>query len=240
MARWCAAIAAGRSIRVACFMTTVLPNPRPGCYSRRFPPPPDSAWESLKIGFTTLRGMGGCNDLIFRCGRLAGCGAGPVIQRERAPRRSLLPWVERTRPDVLMNASLHTRFGASALLPRSPTSPLATLTPCSGHGAFWTLTPLLLSSYYPRHRWVVALVWTALVQTSVRDFLEHMHYSIDMLLAVVVTSAVWGWSRFVYPESSPLPKRPPGAPPDASSPFVLGVVVFGLLTAAVVAFVAKA
>jgi hypothetical protein len=69
MSRFCASIAVGRLIRVACFLSTVLPNPRPGCYARRFPPPPDSAWEALRIGFTTLRGMGGCNDLIFRWGR---------------------------------------------------------------------------------------------------------------------------------------------------------------------------
>lgn len=67
MTRFCATIAAGRLLRVACFMTTVLPNPRPGCYKRRFPPPPESTWEMLRVGFTTLRGHGGCNDLIFRC-----------------------------------------------------------------------------------------------------------------------------------------------------------------------------
>jgi hypothetical protein len=66
MARWCASIACGRLLRVACFLTTVLPSPRPGCYSRRFPPPPDTLKETLRVGFTTLRGTGGCNDLIFR------------------------------------------------------------------------------------------------------------------------------------------------------------------------------
>jgi hypothetical protein len=226
MARWCAAIAGGRLIRVACFMTTVLPNPRPGCYSRRFPPPPESAWESLRVGFTTLRGTGGCNDLIFRWGRRSGAGGGG--------------W----RPGgfaVQEGAARGLRAAAPAA-PQAAThpGPAPPRPPRSGHGAFWTLTPLMLSSYYPRHRWVVALVWVALVQSSIRDFLEHMHYSVDMLLAVVVTSAVWGWARPVYPEAGPLPRRPPGAPPDPSSPFVLGVVGFGLLTAAVVAFVAKA
>jgi hypothetical protein len=87
---------------------------------------------------------------------------------------------------------------------------------------------------------MLALVWVALIQTSIRDFLEHMHYSIDMLLAVIVTSAVWSWTRWVYPESELLPRRPEGAPPDPTNPYVLGIVAFGLLTAAVVAFVAKA
>ncbi|KAI8472650.1 MAG: hypothetical protein J3K34DRAFT_413171 [Monoraphidium minutum] len=175
MARFSLTITLGRLLRVACFMTTVLPSPRPGCYSRRFPPPPDGAWEMLRVGFTTLRGMGGCNDLIF-----------------------------------------------------------------SGHGAFWTMAPCVLLSYYPGRPWVLALVWAALAQTSVRDFLEHMHYSIDMLLAVVVTAAVWGWMRWVYPESELLPRRPEGAPPDKANGFVLGVVAFGLFTAAFVIIVAKA
>lgn len=175
MARFCATIALGRWLRIACFLTTVLPSPRPGCYARRFPPPPDSAWETLKVGLLTLRGTGGCNDLIF-----------------------------------------------------------------SGHGAFWTLTPLLLGSYYPRGRAALCLVWAALVQSSVRDFLERMHYSVDMLLAVVCTWASWTWLGWVYPEARPLQKRPEGAAPDARNPFVLGVIAFSLLTATVIIFVAKA
>jgi len=110
----------------------------------------------------------------------------------------------------------------------------------SGHGAFWTLTPLTLSSYYPHHPWPTALIWVALVQSSIRDFLEHMHYSIDMLLAVIVTAAVWGWLRWVYPESEPLQRRPEGGGADAPNPYVLGLVVFGLVTAAVAILVAKA
>lgn len=51
----------------ACFMCTVLPNPRPGCYQRRFPPVPQGLWATIKAGYTTIRGFGGCNDLIFRC-----------------------------------------------------------------------------------------------------------------------------------------------------------------------------
>jgi len=65
MSRVVATIAASRLIRVVCFMSTVLPNPKPGCYSRRFPPVPDSAWGIIKAGYTTIRGFGGCNDLIF-------------------------------------------------------------------------------------------------------------------------------------------------------------------------------
>jgi hypothetical protein len=61
-----------------------------------------------------------------------------------------------------------------------------------------------------------------------------------MLVAVIVTSAVWGWVRWVYPEDDLLPRRPEGAPPDPSNPALVGLVAFGLLTAALVILVAKA
>ncbi len=60
---WCIIIA--RSIRTVAFMLTVLPSQRPGCYSRRFPPVPDTWREFLVIGFGRLRSSGGCNDLII-------------------------------------------------------------------------------------------------------------------------------------------------------------------------------
>lgn len=54
-----------RVIRTVAFMLTVLPSQRPGCYGRRFPPVPSSLWRFLVIGFTKLRAMGGCNDLVI-------------------------------------------------------------------------------------------------------------------------------------------------------------------------------
>jgi hypothetical protein len=44
----------------------------------------------------------------------------------------------------------------------------------------------------------------------------------------------------VYPEDDLLPRRPEGAPPDPSNPALVGLVAFGLLTAALVILVAKA
>lgn len=49
MSRVVLTIAASRVLRVASFMCTVLPNPRPGCYARRFPPVPDGLWETIKV-----------------------------------------------------------------------------------------------------------------------------------------------------------------------------------------------
>jgi hypothetical protein len=52
------------ALRTVAYMITVLPNPRPHCYARRFPPVPDTVWEFIKIGMWEKRGNG-CNDLVI-------------------------------------------------------------------------------------------------------------------------------------------------------------------------------
>ncbi len=111
--------------------------------------------------------------------------------------------------------------------------------PCSGHGAFWVLAPLCFRSYYARPAWPTVLLWIALAQTSIRDVIDQQHYSVDMLLAVIVTASIWSWADWVCPGTVPLPRRSGGTPGDRPHPLVLAVVVFGLATAAVVVFVAK-
>jgi DNA mismatch repair protein MutS2 len=96
----------------------------------------------------------------------------------------------------------------------------------------------MFQTYYP-NRFSTALLWIALVQTSIRDVIDKQHYSVDMFLAVVVTWAVWTWLRWVYPESQPLQKRPEGAAADKPNALVLTLVGVGLLTAAIAVFVAK-
>ena len=66
MARFSLTITLSRIIRVASFISTVLPSPRPGCYRQRFPAPPDTLWGMIHVGLWELRGFGGCNDLVFR------------------------------------------------------------------------------------------------------------------------------------------------------------------------------
>lgn len=110
----------------------------------------------------------------------------------------------------------------------------------SGHGAFWTLAPVMFQSFYPNPL-AVGLLWVALVQASIRDVIDRQHYSLDMFLAVVVTWAAWRALEWVYPESQPLPVRPPGATtPDRPNVFVLGLIALGLTAAAVAIFVAGA
>eukprot|EP01023_Acetabularia_acetabulum_P007041 TRINITY_DN12993_c0_g1_i2.p1 TRINITY_DN12993_c0_g1~~TRINITY_DN12993_c0_g1_i2.p1 ORF type:complete len:285 (-),score=4.59 TRINITY_DN12993_c0_g1_i2:86-940(-) len=65
MSRVVLTIAVCRLIRVPSFLLTILPNPRRFCYRRRFPPVPSSVWQFIYIGFSKVRGGGGCNDLIF-------------------------------------------------------------------------------------------------------------------------------------------------------------------------------
>jgi hypothetical protein len=63
-ARFINAITWTHALRTIAFLVTVLPNPRPNCYARNFPPVPDSAWEFIMIGFGAKRGSG-CNDLVI-------------------------------------------------------------------------------------------------------------------------------------------------------------------------------
>ena len=60
-----------------------------------------------------------------------------------------------------------------------------------------------------------------------------------MILAIVVTSAAWTWTEWVYPRSEVLPQRPLGAPRDKLKPWVLGLIVGALAIAAIIIFVGK-
>eukprot|EP00198_Chlamydomonas_reinhardtii_P000275 XP_001689610.1 predicted protein [Chlamydomonas reinhardtii] len=205
-------IAASRVLRMACFMCTVLPNPRPGCYSRRFPPVPATAWETVMAGYTTIRGFGGCNDLIF-----SGHGAfwvlAPLAFRTYYPAAP-----SRMLPAGLL-AALRRRW---LLLP-------------AALQRVWRLLPGL------RLRLSTAVLWLALTHASLRDVLDRQHYSVDMLLAVVVTWAVWDWLEWVYPAGRvALPRRPTGSPPDPLNPAVLALILVCLGVAGVIVIGGKA
>ena len=58
-------LALSRGIRVLSFFPTIVPNPKPNCYDRKFPPVPETLNEFLRVGFGKARSGGGCNDLIF-------------------------------------------------------------------------------------------------------------------------------------------------------------------------------
>lgn len=148
MSRVLTALGVGRLLRVACYMCTVLPSAIPRCYQRRFPPVPGTFWGVVRVGFSTLRGFGGCNDLLF-----------------------------------------------------------------SGHAAFWALVPLAYQTYYGR-RGVTALLWAAFAHMCMQDIATDQHYSVDMVVALLVSAACWTWSRGIYPEAVPLQPWPRG--PDAA------------------------
>jgi hypothetical protein len=83
-------------------------------------------------------------------------------------------------------------------------------------------------------------MWLALFHTSLRDVLDHQHYSVDMVLAPVVTAAVWTWLKWVYPEEEPLPRRQEGAQRDPPNVFVVGLIMFTLFVAGFIVIVGKA
>jgi hypothetical protein len=56
-----------RIVRTVGFLSVVLPHARnPKCYASRFPPVPETMKEYIWTGISTLKGFGGCNDLILR------------------------------------------------------------------------------------------------------------------------------------------------------------------------------
>lgn len=70
-----------------------------------------------------------------------------------------------------------------------------------------------------------------LPSAHLQETVDKTHYSVDMLLAVVLTALVWHWREGAYPPSATWPPRPPGAPAD---PLPLRLVA---LVAAVLAVV---
>jgi hypothetical protein len=78
-----------RIIRTASFLAVVIPNARsPRCYADRFPPVPQGMWNYIVTGYKSIRGGGGCNDLIMRCALAVDadwCDAFLGIDNESAP-----------------------------------------------------------------------------------------------------------------------------------------------------------
>lgn len=69
----------------------------------------------------------------------------------------------------------------------------------------------------------------------------HLPFVQDMLLAVVVTWAVWDWLEWVYPAGRvALPRRPTGSPPDPLNPAVLALILVCLGVAGVIVIGGKA
>jgi hypothetical protein len=62
-----------------------------------------------------------------------------------------------------------------------------------------------------------------------------------MLLAVVVTWAMWDWLAWVYPaDEAVLPRRPPGSPRDPLNPGVVGLIMACLIVAGIIVIGGKA
>ncbi|KAI3427203.1 hypothetical protein D9Q98_007139 [Chlorella vulgaris] len=103
----------------------------------------------------------------------------------------------------------------------------------SGHGVVYAAVPLALGTYCPLPSWrfgPAMLSWLAVIKLCIQETVDKTHYSVDMLLAVVLTALVWRWQEGLYPPTA-LPARPPGSPPD---PLPLRLVALVLVTLVVV------
>lgn len=60
-----------RIIRTIGFLSVVMPHPKhPHCFAGKFPAVPEKMSDYILTGISTLKGGGGCNDLIMRCALL--------------------------------------------------------------------------------------------------------------------------------------------------------------------------
>eukprot|EP00201_Polytomella_parva_P024328 CAMPEP_0175048062 /NCGR_PEP_ID=MMETSP0052_2-20121109/5959_1 /TAXON_ID=51329 ORGANISM="Polytomella parva, Strain SAG 63-3" /NCGR_SAMPLE_ID=MMETSP0052_2 /ASSEMBLY_ACC=CAM_ASM_000194 /LENGTH=350 /DNA_ID=CAMNT_0016312041 /DNA_START=395 /DNA_END=1447 /DNA_ORIENTATION=- len=88
------------------------------------------------------------------------------------------------------------------------------------------------------------LLWVAYLHASVHDVYMRQHYTVDMLLAGVVTAAVWTWLRWVYDEDKErLTMDDDVAAEEAKEPpsgLVLGLIAFALTAAAIIVIGGKA
>lgn len=106
---------------------------------------------------------------------------------------------------------------------------------------FWTLAPLAFRAYYRPAYGSELVQWLALAQACLRDVVDKQHYSVDMILGVFVTWAVWTWVEWVYPpHSSRCLPRKKGALSDPLSAWVLVLVVAALGVAGVIVIGGKA
>lgn len=140
------------------FMTTVLPNPRPGCYARNFPPVPaggGSAYVPAYPPFLPARCLpasapaNGCRRkgaAAFSCpARLAPHHPRPLLRRE-----SSADW----REFVAVGFSAKRGSGCNDLV-------------VSGHGVVYAAVPLALSTFYPLPAWrsgAAAVAWLAVLK----------------------------------------------------------------------------
>jgi len=122
-------------------------------------------------------------------------------------------------------------ISSSALLHSCIPAFLQPVTFASQYCLSWSPSP---HPHSKQRRWVSVFLWLAFTHTSIRDIIDKQHYSVDMLLAAVVTTATWHWLEWVYPPSRPLARRAPGAKPDPPHPAVLGLIAFALFAACII------
>jgi hypothetical protein len=104
----------------------------------------------------------------------------------------------------------------------------------SGHGVVYAAVPLAVAEFYP-FRWTgapwipppAAVAWAGVVKLCLQEVVDKTHYSVDMLLAVAVTTLVWEWRRSALydPSTAAWRRRKLGAAADPVPRALIALVV---------------
>ena len=207
-----------RVVRTASFLAVVMPNARsPKCYERKFAPPPDGMWDYMVAGFKSLRGSGGCNDLILRF-------SSPALPLEQ---KATL-WAHTASGGLLCRSAsaLDQLEIAAHQCPFAQNLSTAKMSrcACSGHGCTWMMTVMTFWTFYP-HGPMKYVFIAAYIQSSIRTAMEGWHYSVDFVLPAALCWYMYRDLAWVYPVGAAVPARRAGAPADPVSRQALVIVL---------------
>ncbi|CAI5468490.1 unnamed protein product [Closterium sp. Yama58-4] len=203
--RYVFTIGLSRILRVATFVSTILPAPRPWCAESRFGdtcPRHPHPWAAKY-----LTPYNDNPDLLHQ---LISTDTAFAPQMSYPPEfrpdwGSLQFLVDFLRP---MDARVHDGAAASSgafssfvVRPYGGCNDLA----FSGHIVVAALTACAWQEAYPG--WGSALVWMLVMHAAQRDIRERSHYSVDVIIALYLAPLLWQTTRFLWSRPAPPPSR---------------------------------
>ncbi|CAI7758696.1 unnamed protein product [Closterium sp. NIES-53] len=203
--RYVFSIGLSRILRVATFVSTILPAPRPWCAESRFGdtcPRHPHPWAAKY-----LTPYNDNPDLLHQ---LISTDTAFAPQMSYPPEfrpdwGSLQFLVDFLRP---MDARVHDGAAASSgafssfvIRPYGGCNDLA----FSGHIVVAALTACAWQEAYPG--WGSAMVWVLVMHAAQRDIRERSHYSVDVVIALYLAPLLWQITQFLWSRPAPPPSR---------------------------------